>query len=78
MITTVNATNYFNQKSLDEIINLLEQGKTISIYIDCIGHSRAYDEELSYYRALKEKYGDKLDFNSEGWRNLYKLKEMEL
>ena len=57
---TINGRNYFNQKSLGQMIQALEQGEVISIYIDCIGHTRAEVEEWHYKTALQKKYGDML------------------
>lgn len=60
MMKTINGSNYFNQKSLGQMIQALEQGEVISIYIDCIGHTRAEVEEWHYKTALQKKYGDML------------------
>ena len=73
-ITTVDGKNYFNDKSLAEMINLLDQGKKISIYINCIGHTRTAIEESNYVDALKEKYGKRLIASTEGhFTNYYYL-----
>lgn len=56
----VNGQNYFNEQSLEEMVTELEAGKTISIYIDCIGHARSYNEEEIYKEELIEKFGDRL------------------
>lgn len=73
-ITTVNGMNYFNDKSLAEMIDLLDKGNKISIYIDCIGHTRTAMEESNYVDALKEKYGKRLIASTEGhFTNYYYL-----
>ena len=71
----VNGKNYFNEKSFAEMCERLENGETIGIYIDCIGHTRAQNETAAYVRALKERYGDKLQADSKAaFTTLYSLK----
>lgn len=72
MAKSINGTNQFNSKSLKEMQEALESGETITIYIDCIGHTRAYLEERAYARELKKAYGDKLMVN-ESWNTEYRL-----
>lgn len=73
--TMVNGKNYFNEKSLNEMIERLESGETIAIYIDCIGHTRTQNETANYVRALKERYGDKLQADDKtAFTTLYSLK----
>lgn len=62
--TTINGQNYFNTKSLEEMIKHLENGETIGIYIDCIGHTRTEYETSLYIEALKDKYGNDLIIDS--------------
>lgn len=57
---TINGNNYFNEEGLKRMIDALEQGEEITIYIDCIGFTRAEIAEWHYKQALREKYGDKL------------------
>lgn len=78
MMKTINGSNYFNQKSLDQMIQALEQGEVINIYIDCIGHTRAEIEEWHYKTALQNKYGDKLIIGRDDWRfPTYKLEGVQ-
>lgn len=73
--TLVNGRNYFNEKSLKEMCERLENGETISIYIDCIGHTRTQSETAAYVRALKERYGDRLQADDKtAFNTLYSLK----
>lgn len=77
-IKNVNGSNYYNEKSLEEMIDLLEQGMKISIYIDCIGHTRTIMEEANYVDALKERYGNRLVKSIEGhWTNYYYLDKVQ-
>ena len=57
----VNCTNYFNDIGKQRLKEALEAGETVHIYIDCIGHTRAYWEEKWYREWLVEFYGDKLE-----------------
>lgn len=56
----INCGNYYNEKSLNELCNALNEGKDVQIYIDCIGITRDTNESHKYYTKLKEIYGDKL------------------
>lgn len=79
MSKLVNGQNYFNEKSLQEMIAELENGNTIGIHIDCIGHTRTAYETSLYVQALKEKFGDRLAINAKGnWYTEYSLKKPNL
>lgn len=52
-----NGTNDFNPEKLEELIELLEQGKVIQIYIDCIGFTRTDREGARYVNELIDKVG---------------------
>lgn len=56
----VNCTNYFNDIGKKRLIEALEAGEKVRVYIDCIGHTRAFYEGQAYEEWLKEHYGDKL------------------
>lgn len=56
----VNGQNYFNEESLNEMIEQLEAGKMIMIHIDCIGHTRTAYETAIYVEELRNRFGDKL------------------
>ena len=74
MSKLVNGKNYFNEESLKEMCERLERGETIGIYIDCIGHTRTHNETASYVRALREKYGNRLNIDTtSNWYTEYKL-----
>ena len=78
MSNLVNGKNYFNGSSLNEMIERLESGETIGIYIDCIGHTRTAIETANYVKALKEKFGDSLvSDNTSNWYTEYRLKGEE-
>ena len=63
----ISGENYFNEKSLKEICEALEQGETVEVGIDCIGHTRNNMEQEAYKEALTEKYGSRLQVEcSEG------------
>lgn len=57
----VSGSNYFNNDDLSKMIKILDEGKTISVSIDCIGHTRNNMEQEHYKEALTEHYGDKLE-----------------
>lgn len=56
----VNGQNYFNEESLNEMIEQLEAGKMIMIHIDCIGHTRTAYETAIYVEELRNRFGDRL------------------
>lgn len=56
----INGRNYFNEKSLEEMIKHLDNGDTIGIYIDCVGHTRSERETETYIEELQKYYGNKL------------------
>ena len=72
----VNCRNYFNEESFAELCNLLESGIIVSIYIDCIGHTRSNYESFRYHKALFDKYGtDLIDLSELGYKDFtYRLK----
>ena len=64
---TINGGNYFHEKAFNEICEALEKGKTVQVYIDCIGHTRNNYEQETYREELLEKYQDRLKVDkSEG------------
>jgi len=70
----INGRNYFNEKSLEEMIEHIESGETIGIYIDCIGHTRTAYETSVYVDELKKHFGDRLIIDSKtSWTTLYRL-----
>ena len=68
MSKLINGKNYFNDGSLQEMIEELEKGETIRIYIDCIGHTRTEIETANYVEALKEKFGSRLVSTDSGYK----------
>ena len=59
----VNGKNYFNEESFNKICELLEHGKWVEVFIDCIGHTRNNNEQEKYKQDLMKKYGDSLEVN---------------
>lgn len=75
MSKLINGKNYFNEESLNEMIQRLETGETIGIYIDCIGHTRTAMETAAYVKALKNHFGDRLVIDTKSnWYTQYSLK----
>jgi hypothetical protein len=60
----INGENYFNEVSFNKACKALEQGDTITVYIDSIGHTRNNNEQEAYREALIQKYGDNLSVES--------------
>ena len=56
----VNGSNEFDTNCFNEMCNLLEQGRTIKVGIDCIGHGLNNAIQEEYKKALIYKYGEKL------------------
>ena len=56
----------FNENSFNESIKLLDQGKTIWIGIDCLGHGHNNACQEHYKRELEQHYGDKLKYSCKG------------
>lgn len=57
---TINGGNYYNEQAFNEICEALEKAQTVSVYIDCIGHTRNNMEQEAYKDALIKEYGDRL------------------
>ena len=78
MTKLINGDNYFNEVSFNNACKELEQGGNITIYIDCIGHTRNNNEQETYKEALTQKYGDNLSIKKEtgsySYSYNYKLK----
>lgn len=74
----INGGNYYHEKAFNEMCKALEQGETIDVYIDCVGHTRNNNEQEAYKEALTEKYNDKLIVECEkgaySYRYSYRLK----
>ena len=58
---TIDCGNYFHDSRFKLVCEALEQGETVKVYIDCIGHTRNNFEQETYKEALIEKYADKLN-----------------
>lgn len=56
-----------NQDSLNTAIKLLDEGKTIWIGIDCLGHGHNNACQEDYKRMLEEHYGEKLKYSCQGY-----------
>ena len=57
---TINCANDFYESRFNEVCEALEQGETVGVYIDCIGHTRNNMAQEVYKEHLQKKYGDKL------------------
>ena len=60
MAKLINGQNYFNETAFNEACEALEQGETVKMYIDVIGHTRNNNEQEAYREALENKYGSRL------------------
>ena len=60
MKKTINVGNYYTEARLQEVKEALEQGYTVRIYVDCIGHSRTEQVEWEFREELQKEYKDKL------------------
>lgn len=56
----INCGNDFYIGFFDKVCAALEDGATVQIYIDCIGHTRNNNVQEIYKEYLSEKYGSKL------------------
>ena len=64
----VSGSNYFKERCLNEMVELLDAGKRIRVGIDCIGHTRNNNEQENYREALEKHYGDNLEvIYKDGW-----------
>ena len=71
----INCTNYFNEIGRQRLTEALEAGEKVIIYIDCIGHTRAYREGIIYEEWLKDKYGERLEVGRNSFGDTtYRLK----
>lgn len=57
----VNCGNSFYNNKFNLVCEELENGFEVSVYIDCIGHTRNNMGQEAYKKALIEKYGDRLE-----------------
>lgn len=57
---TIDCGNYYQSKHFGELCEALEQGEAVSVYIDCIGHTRNNYTQEEYRDQLIKKYGDNL------------------
>lgn len=77
----INGENYFNPVSFNKACEALEQGETIEMYIDVIGHTRNNIVQEEYEEALINKYGDNLvvekELGSYSYSYSYRLKTGE-
>lgn len=52
---SVDVTNCYRDVKKDEVIALLKAGKVVSLYVDCIGHTRAEMVEAQYVNEMKKE-----------------------
>ena len=62
----VDGDRTFNKDSLKTAIDLLNNGKTIWIGIDCIGHGHNNACQEEYKRELEKHFGSKLQYKCTG------------
>lgn len=67
----INGENYFNEVSFNKACKALEQGDTITLVIDSIGHTRNNNEQEAYKEALIKKYGERLNIDKSEGRYSY-------
>ena len=60
----VNCLNDYYSGCFHEVCARLEAGKTVHVYIDCIGHRRNNFIQELYRDKLKERYGKSLQIDS--------------
>lgn len=53
----VTCGNSFYKHYFEKVCGLLEEGKVVEIYIDCIGHTRNNMTQDWYKEELEKKYG---------------------
>lgn len=56
----VDVSNDFCQPRMDELVKLLNEGKGVGIYVNCIGHTRTQMVEGKYLNELEKKFGERL------------------
>ena len=59
----VDVGNYFIPTRYENLKQVLENGKLVEIYVNCIGHTRAVWVEQEYAENLKKEYGERLVVN---------------
>lgn len=70
----VNVKNDFISERFEALCEELEKGEVVRIYVDCIGHTRKEWVEADYAKALRQKYGDRLQVDeSDRWSTHYYL-----
>lgn len=57
---TVNGWNAFYRERFEEMCAVLECGIVMSVYIDCIGHTRNNMTQEEYRRELVNQFGGRL------------------
>ena len=60
MEKTINVGNYYTEERFKKVKEALDQGHTVRVYVDCIGHARTEQVEWEFKKALQETYKDKL------------------
>lgn len=70
----INGSNMFNLSIYKDIIQNLNNGETVELYISCIGHTRAQLEGAKYRKELQNYFGEKLEISIGFIGDVYRLK----
>lgn len=70
----INGSNSFNLSIYKDIIQNLNNGETVELYINCLGHTRAQIEGSKYREELQNYFGEKLEISIGFIGDVYRLK----
>lgn len=59
----INCGNDFYEQFFDKVCKELEDGLSVKVYVDCIGHTRNNIVQEIYKEKLTEKYGAAIKIN---------------
>lgn len=72
MEKTFNVGNYYTDERFQKLKEELEQGHTVRVYVDCIGHTRTEMVESEFREALQKEFKDRLIITRD-YADKYKL-----
>ncbi len=61
----INCGNDFYEQFFDEVCKELEAGRSVKVYVDCIGHTRNNNVQEIYKERLAQKYDGKIKIDCE-------------
>lgn len=70
----INGSNSFNLSIYKDIIQNLNNGETIELYISSLGNTKAQIEGARYRDALQNYFGEKLEISIGFIGDVYRLK----